>query len=924
MTPRVTYRLQLSAEFDFDAAAAVAGYLANLGISHVYLSPCFAARAGSTHGYDIVDHNRVSDVLGGGAGHARLIAALREHGLAVIQDFVPNHVGIGGADNSWWLDVLEWGRASPHAAAFDIQWSPEPQDVAGRVLIPLLGEQYGKVLESGGFSLRFDAATGSLSFWIEGGHRLPLRPQDYGDVLADTSPALAELAGRFSQVAALPDPRAEVDDLKRRLADAVREPAVREAIDNRLRELSGVPGEPDSFDAVDRLIGRQHWRAASWRVAAHDINYRRFFNVNELAGLRVEVDAVFDAVHRLVFEWLQRGDIDGLRIDHIDGLYDPAGYCRRLKAGADRPFYLVVEKILARHEQLPAGWPVDGTTGYEFAALLSGLFIDAESADEFTRVYESFTGQRDSFDTQVTHCKRLVMRSEMAGELTVLAREAAAIARQQRHTRDFTLHGLHEALTEIIAHFPVYRTYVDETGATEIDRKHIQWAVGRARAVLPETDESLFEFLTGLLTGDNAAILSPASRTRASRFGMKFQQYTGPVTAKGIEDKALFRYNRLLCLNEVGSHPEQFGISADAFHQESLRRQKLTPHGLLATSTHDTKRGEDARARLVALSEFPGDWETQVRAWSRLIRARLADVEATAPPVANEEYLMLQMLLAHWPAEFSDPAIALQAEHLAEFGQRLEAAVMKSLRESGSQTSWSRPMESYEARVRDYLAAALDVSRPNGFLDIFRPFQARLARVGVSVSLCQLVLKLTVPGIPDVYQGTERWDLNFVDPDNRRNVDYELRRQSLAASQDADISALLSRWQDGEIKQAVMAKLLRVRRSYPELFEEGECLPLTASGDGARHVVAFLRRLRAVTLLVVVVRLPYRWENGVVESGPLLQLPADDAAGQAGPWRDVLSGRSVRLEPVVQIRPLLKELPCGVYLSERSDEAGRI
>ena len=870
---RATYRLQLNSQFTLDDAAAVLPYLAALGVSHAYLSPITTARPGSTHGYDVVDHNRINPELGGEAAWDRFSSAARSAGLGVLADIVPNHVGIGGASNAWWLDVLEWGPDSRYATHFDIQWYSERAGLAGQILVPMLGRQYGEALEAGDLALRFDAQHGSLSIWAPGDHRLPLRPADYGTVLSAALPALRELFR--AQRDGGPGAVEQADLLKRELATLGRAPAMRARIDDRIARLNGRAGDSASFDALDRLLQRQHWRIASHRVAADDINYRRFFNINDLAGVRVEDPALFAELHAMVLRRVAAGEIHGLRVDHIDGLYDPERYCERLRAATPDGCYLVVEKILAAHERLPP-WPVQGTTGYDFAATATALFVDDSAAEQFTRIYRDFTGCSGDFDALLAECKHLVMRRELASELAVLARMATRLAQSQRRSRDFTRAALTEALREIVACFPVYRSYVTERGVSDDDRRHIGWAVGRARRRLRELDDSVFDVLHELLLGR----LDDRSDIGALEFAMKLQQYTGPVMAKGMEDTAFYRFNRLLALNEVGAQPAVFGIGIAAFHQQMQQRARERPQDLLAGSTHDTKRGEDARARVAALTAFPQEWEQVVRSSSRLLRARRGVVADDTPPFANDEYALFQSLLGSWPESCLGERPLADCADWADLKPRLQAAALKSLREGKSHTSWSRPDEAYEAAVAAWIDVALDASRPNAFLDAFRAFAARVAATAREFALVQTLLRFTVPGVPDLYQGSERGELSLVDPDNRRPVDFDACRRQLTERSNA--------------KQHLIATLLALRRAQPRLFRNGAYAPANVRGPLQDALLAFERRDGDVRLLIVafVRQVSADARDNLDEC--TLEVPSAAAA-----WRDLFDQRPLPGDPVL-------------------------
>jgi len=638
------------------------------------------------------------------------------------------------------------------------------------------------------------------------------------------------------------------------------------------------------------VLQRQHYRLAYWRTAQEELNYRRFFNINELAGLRMEQPELFDLTHRFVLEKIGDGTLDGLRIDHIDGLLDPKGYCIRLREKAARPFYLVVEKILARHEYLREDWPIEGTTGYEFANLVGGLFVDPAGEEAFSRFYREFTGQRRAFEDTVRECKILIMDTEMASELNVLARDAGRIARSNRRTCDFTDNILHVALREIVARFPVYRTYIDGTTPSEADRRDIDWAIAQARRTEHAPDASVFDFLHDLLTTDLVAKpKSGYSRQAVIRFAMKVQQYSGPVMAKGLEDTAFYRYNRLVSLNEVGGHPELFGVAVSAFHRTNAERARRWPRAMLSTSTHDTKRGEDTRARLNVLSEIPEEWERQVQSWSRIIRARRGEIESAAPPDRNDEYLLYQLLVGAWPVEFID-LDALDPKALAAFANRVEGALIKSVREAKVHSTWAAPNEAYEESLKSFLRDCLDASRSNPFLDSFQAFEARIAQLGMLNSLAQTLLKLTAPGVPDLYQGTELWDLSLVDPDNRRPIDYGERRRLMAELETlkqtpAAIAGLLDRWKDGLVKLALISRTLALRRAHPDLFTEGTYEALDVVGARENHLCAFARRGGSKSVVVAVPRLVAAFDAQPGWGDTIVRLPPASAQR----WRNVLT-----------------------------------
>jgi (1->4)-alpha-D-glucan 1-alpha-D-glucosylmutase len=893
MIPRATYRLQFRRGFGFDEAAALAPYLAKLGISHIYASPWLKARTGSTHGYDIVDHDALNPELGDDAAFQRMLAALEKHGLRQILDFVPNHMGVGGADNPLWLDVLEWGPDSPYAGWFDIDWDPERAYLQNKLLVPFLAGQYGMELHSGKLVLKFEEQSGSFAVWVYDWHKLPICPLHYARILGDAHPELERIGDLFSHLPLWrPQVARRASDLKADLARVAAERVdVRYAIDAAVRRLNGTPGDPESWRGLHALIQDQSWRAAHFRVAGDDINYRRFFNINDLAGLRMELPDVFEHTHRLVIGLLESGVLDGLRIDHIDGLLDPRGYLRQLRTKVSRPFYLVVEKILAPHESLRDDWPVQGTTGYTFVNSVLGILIDSAGEEGFTRTYAEFSGETRSFAEIVRESKIRIMVNEMVSELNVLARDAARVARQNPCTADFTHNILRRAIREIVACFPVYRTYVDFEGSPgEADRRDLDWALKQARVNEPTIDKSVYDFLQDMLSGDLAAHpRSGFSRMSVLRCAMKVQQYSGPVMAKGLEDTAFYRYHRFVALNEVGGNPDKFGITLAAFHKANAQRAKHTPHTMVTTATHDTKRGEDTRARLAVLSEMPAEWAQQVQAWSRILRARRGDVEGIAPPDRNDEYLYYQLLVGTWPAEPDE-----------NYTERMKTAMIKSVREAKLHSTWDSPNAAYEAALVEFIEQSLDPERSRAFLSAFVPFQERIARLGEHNSLVQTVLKLTVPGVPDIYQGTELWDLSMADPDNRRPVDFALR-SGLLESED-------------HIKLKTMARILAFRRDNPDLFTVGEYEPVTAEGPRADHICAFTRRRGEQSILVAVARFPVALAANPDWSRTALPGTAGD-----GPWRELLTGGQVES---LAADDLFGSLPAVVLVPESVSRAG--
>jgi (1->4)-alpha-D-glucan 1-alpha-D-glucosylmutase len=881
---RATYRLQFSRDFGFAAAARIAPYLAQLGISHVYASPYLRARPGSTHGYDIVAHDQLNPELGDAGDFARMVDTFTAHGLGQILDFVPNHMGVGGADNPLWLDVLEWGRESRFAGWFDIDWEPAAGYLAEKLLVPVLGEQYGTALESGKLALKYDAGEGEFAVWAYDTHKLPIHPLQYTWMLGNGHAGLERIGDEFSALAEWrPQIGRRAQELKAELALLVNTDATaRESLDATLARLNGA--NDATRRELDALIRQQYWRASHFRVAGDDINYRRFFNINDLAGLRIELPEVFEHAHRLVARLLREGVLDGLRIDHIDGLLDPAEYLQRLRAlalqpdGASRPFHLHVEKILARDEELRPDWPVEGTTGYEFANLTLRLLTHPDGESALARAYEEHGGERQPFAAIVRESKIRIMRNEMASELNVLARDCARVARQHPRTADFTRNVLRRGMREIIACFPVYRTYLDPRHPmTDTDRRYFAQAIARARRHERDIDPSVFDFLEALLTGDLVAEpRSGYSRHAALRCAMKFQQLSGPVMAKGLEDTAFYRYHRLVSHNEVGGDPAILSAPLEEFHAANLRRARVSPQGLLATATHDTKRGEDVRMRLAALAELPQEWSAVVHEWRRQLAA-----QSEALGDRNLEYLMYQTLVGTWPVE------AMNAEQRGAYQARIQATLTKSAREARAHTSWSAPNEAFEGALTmliDALFASTELR------DSVQEFALRLAAAGARNSLVQLVLKLTAPGVPDVYQGTELWDSSMVDPDNRRPVDFEHRQALLSdllaewrQAPAATLRRLAERWQDGALKLLTLALLLEHRREHPALYAQGSYRAI----DAPAPFGAYAREFAGETLMVTFARWPLAHAGASVHG----QLP-----NGAGTWRNLLTGEILAAE----------------------------
>ncbi len=948
--PLSTYRLQLHAEFPFSAARESLEYLWQLGISDCYLSPIFASRPGSTHGYDVTQHDRIDPELGGRDEYRRLADSAAARGLGLVLDFVPNHMGVDPMSNPWWRDVLENGQCSRYATFFDIDWAPLKPELEGRVLLPILGRQYGQVLESGELRVAFADGLFEVRY---GDLRLPINPrqtplilkpglEDLAREAGEGDPDLHELQSILTGFGNMPphiDAREEAIAERRReravqkerlLRLAERSERIRTYIDRALAELNGTPGVHASFDRLHALLEEQPYRLAYWRTASHEINYRRFFDINDLAGLRQEVPEVFDATHALLGELLATDPITGVRIDHPDGLFDPAGYFTRLQElgrtalhtpDHPRPLYVVAEKILSGDEGLPDDWDVHGTTGYNYLNELNGLFVDGTAWRKLRRIYARFIGSAPRFADVVYDSKKLIMATSLASELNVLAHAIDRIGERDRRSRDFTVISIRDALSEIAACFPVYRTYVRCSGWTVQDRQIVDQAIGCAREHTPAIEPTVYDFMREVLLPrrpedepyefggpgpeDRRSGYPPATeedRERRVRTSMKFQQYTAPVQAKGLEDTAFYRYNVLLSLNEVGGGPDRFGRAPEEFHAVNRRRAERWPLEMVGTSTHDTKVGEDVRARINVLSELADEWGREVSRWRRINQSHRVLLGREMAPDRNDEYRFYQAIVGAWPAE-------LPTEADRTLVARLQMFMNKSIKESKVHTSWINENRGYDGAVARFVERSLTSRSARRFLATMLPFVRRVAAIGVVNSLAQLTLKVAGPGVPDIYQGCERWNLSLVDPDNRRPVDFRLHRRLLEqvdrALADPDVAAraagvreMLERWSDGRIKMCLTAAALRFRRAHPETFLSGAYVPLATDTSVHAGLVAFARVPESGPSVVAIApRLVARMMGGE-QSWPLgrawqtsrVLLP-DSLAGRR--FADVMTGREV-------------------------------
>jgi (1->4)-alpha-D-glucan 1-alpha-D-glucosylmutase len=926
LIPRATYRVQFNAATRFEDVTKAVPYLASLGISHLYASPYLKARSGSTHGYDIVDHNALNPEIGDERTHNELCDALDDHGMHQLLDIVPNHMGVLEADNAWWQDVLACGPASKYAKAFDIDWDSTVPQLKGKVLLPVLGDHYGIVLEAGELRLGFDAQEGEFALRYYD-HRFPIDPRGYPDVFGMSQPPASaqaqyeaaylevqSLIDAFGRLPARDDPASESKVVRQRDKALLKHRLASLHADNEwlrlwiqacLDKLNGNPEDPRSFDILDALIDKQAYRLAFWRVASDDVNYRRFFDISTLAALRTEDADVFEATHHTVMRWLSQGRAAGLRVDHPDGLSDPQAYFQRLQTRyvqdlheQGKPpaaLYIAVEKILAEHERVPDDWLVHGGTGYRFANVLNGLFVDAANEAAMTSAYNLFIGQEAHYDAIVRAAKLLIMSTALSSDLQTVTTALHRIAQTDRRSRDFTRNGLRNALVEITAGFPVYRSYITERGVSPTDRRHIAWACAEAKRRSHADEISAIDYVRDILV-QAPDEPDPARQAAMLAFVRRWQQFTAPVMAKAVEDTAFYRYHRLLSLNDVGGDPRRFGTSPQAFHAANQSRLRFFPHTMLGTSTHDSKRTEDVRARLNVLSEQPDQWLMAVQRWRTMNRpvADRADAEITA----NDEYLLYQTLVGIWPLA------PLTQEKLDDLRERVLGYMLKAVREAKTHTSWINPNLDHEAALSRFVTCILGSLEPNPFLKDLHAFVAPLARLGCLNSLNQVVLKFTSPGVPDIYQGCETWQFNLVDPDNRRPVDFAqmaalLEEVQAAFSQpclpESVITAWLDKLESGHLKMLLTWRLLTLRRIAPRLFEKGSYRPLDVHGKAAQHVVAYQRQddsSPVPSCIVITSRLlsgldPADWQDTSVNW---------PATASTTAWMDWLTGRRVDLQ----------------------------
>lgn len=880
--PACTYRVQLHSGFGFEQAAAIADYLAALGVSHMYCSPYLQAAAGSTHGYDTVDPSHPNEELGGTQGHVRFVETLQKHSLGQVLDIVPNHMGIGGPENAWWWDVLTNGQSSRYADYFDIDWNAPEARLRDKILLPVLGDHYGRVLEAGQLQLYREGGEFRVRYYDT---IVPVNFCTLGDILStaaqrcgsDDLAFITDAMGVMPRPASAEDANASRcarnrDVLQRQLADLL-------AHDGRLAgAVDRVVSETNAdYDALDGLLSRQHYRLAYWRTAGRELNYRRFFDINKLVGLRAERPEVFNATHRLILRWVMDGLLDGLRVDHPDGLRDPQEYFERLSAAAPQA-WIIAEKILQPGEHLPEDWPIDGTTGYDFLNRINNLFVNPAAEDKLAQFYVEFTGQSADYRAMARDKKLQILRMSFGGELARLTQIFTEVCECHRQCRDYTRQELENVLRETVACFPVYRTYIQPAKLKEPstdDVRYVRQAIEAGRRNRPDLDERLFRFLSDIL------LLRIRGQTEAEMV-LRFQQLTSPVMAKAIEDTAFYCYNRLVSLNEVGSDPGQFGMTVEAFHRACARTAEEWPRTMNATSTHDTKRSEDVRARINLLTGIPDLWAQAVQRWAGLNeRFRRENM-----PARNDEYLLYQTLVGAWPIE----------------PDRLTAYMLKAAREAKTHTSWTDPNPQYEQALRDFSSGIL---ANRDFTEDFAAFVSPLIPLGRINSLAQTLLKFTVPGVPDIYQGNELWDLSLVDPDNRRPVDYDRRRCLLGQLNGLSPEQIIARSDEGLPKLWLTYRALQLRRSRPEVFETGDYRPIMAKGRKHSHAVAFSRQDEVVTIVPrLLICLGPDWEDTTID------LPT-------GTWHNELTGQTLAGGSIT-VSDILERFPVALLSKRRT------
>lgn len=926
--PQSTYRVQLNHLFDFKKLKEIVPYLAKLGITEVYASPIFKARAKSLHGYDVVDPNCINPELGSLEDFNDVLLQLKQHGMTWMQDIVPNHMALD-SQNMMLMDIFENGADSDYASVFDIDWNHSYENMKGRLLVPVLGKFYAQALEGGEIQLSYDEQGFKINYYH---FHFPLSVGSYVQVLGHDMEKLERQLAQNSDLIKL----LGVINLFKALASQIgdtsqsdqmrhaktmlwqmynQNSSVKDFINNNLAFFNNANQYENSFDPLDDLISQQLFRLSFWKVATEEINYRRFFTVSELISVRVEEEAVFNLTHKLILSLVKENKIQSLRVDHVDGLYDPENYLKRL-SGQAADCYVVVEKILFPQEEMPPQWLTSGTTGYDFMNYVNGLFCQQDNKNEFERIYQTFTHMFGVYEDVLADKKRVIISKHLAGNIDNLAHQIKNISSKDREGRDITLYGLRRALVEVMAHFPVYRTYINSESVDDYDVEYIKEAIEKAKEKIPGFFYEL-NFIQKFLLLQYGGSATDEDKAAWLNFVMNFQQYTSPVMAKGFEDTMLYVYNPLISLNEVGSSPQKFGFSREEFHAFNTQKVVAMPHTMNATATHDVKRGEDVRARINVLSEIPQEWEGCLKKWAELNKSKKTKVGKGFAPDNNDEYFLYQTLLGTYPTK----------QHQNSYVGRVKDCIIKSIREAKRHTAWIKPAEDYENACLRFIEALLSSSENNEFLKLFVPFQKKIAAYGVWNSLSQTVLKITAPGVADIYQGAEFWDLSMVDPDNRRAVDFEKRNQDLQALIEQGqkdlpgcLTSLLADRTNDRIKLFVVHHLLQSRQAERELFDQGYYTPLFVEGNFKNHIVAFARESAGVWGLVIVPR----FLCSVVNQGqlPLGQSVWEDTkiivpSKLEGAYRDVLTQQELICRSSVEVGRLFAAFPAAVLISKK-------
>ncbi|MDQ1409346.1 MAG: (1-_4)-alpha-D-glucan 1-alpha-D-glucosylmutase [Acidobacteriaceae bacterium] len=945
--PLATYRLQFNKNFTFKNAVGILDYLRELGITDIYASPILTSRHGSGHGYDVTNPNRLDPDLGTEKDFEVFVSELEKRGMGLLLDIVPNHMA-ASSENPWWVDVLENGPDSAFSSYFDIDWHPPSRNLDNKILLPILGRPFGEALDSGELKLSFHDGQFSIEYFESS---FPLAPRTYRSVLQhrigrlknlldENSAPYHEYQGIVAALSAISDrdttpiesasdKRVRFESIRERLRQlAAGSEEVTHFIQENIADFNGQEGDPSSFANLQRLLGEQYYVLAFWQNVNETINYRRFFTITDLVGMRVEDSLVFDATHSLILRLISRGAVSGLRIDHIDGLRDPLAYLKRLQervaaedgAKPGEEAYVLVEKILARKENLPNNWPVAGTTGYDYLNFANRILVQPEGAKGIERIYSHFIGRNLKFSEVLYQKKKLVMDTILGVEMRSLGRQLGELAAQARYARDLPRHELTEALIETTACFAVYRTYIRNLDLPPEATKVLGEALAQARLRKPALNPQCFDFLRDVLLLLNPPHVLPDHREARLSFVLRWQQFTGPIVAKGLEDTALYVYYPLASLNEVGGDPAPDAICPREFFEFIAERQKRWPHSMNASSTHDTKRAEDVRARISVLSEIPQKWEKRLHQWAAMNEQYKIAGNGGAVPDRNEEYFLYQTLLGMWPLEQSELGGVLE---------RLQSYAVKAIREAMVHTRWTRPNLAHEKGLKNFIAAILDERKNNAFLEDFHSFQRDIEFYGMLNSLSQTLLKITAPGVPDFYQGSELWDLRLVDPDNRGTVDFARRiklltslQQSASRQADGFAGELMKNWTDGRIKLYLISKALRCRQEFSKLFTDGDFVPAEMSGERSENVTAFFRVSENLQALILA---PKWLASSGVEQNPSAQekfwgntsivLPDNVAAS----WRNVLTGESItaqgNLDEGLSVGDALKNFPMGLLLS---------